>query len=62
MVKNQSANAGDDRKFGFDPWVGKLPWRRKWQPTLRSLLGKSCGQRSLASYSPRGYREPDMTL
>ena len=27
---------------GFDPWVGKIPWRREWQPTLGFLPGKSC--------------------
>ena len=32
----------------FDPWVGKIPWRRKWHPTLVFLPGKSHGQRSLA--------------
>ena len=32
---------------GFDPRVGKIPWRRKWQPTPVFLLGKSYGQRSL---------------
>ena len=35
----------------FDPWVGKIPWRRKWQPTPVFLSGKSHGQRSLAGYS-----------
>ena len=39
-VKNPPANAGDKR-LGFDPWVGKIPWRRKWQPPLVFLLGKS---------------------
>ena len=38
----------------FDPWVGKIPWRRKWQPTPVFLPGKSHGQRSLVGYSPRG--------
>ena len=38
----------------FDPWVGKIPWRRKWQPTLVFLPGKSYGQRSLVGYSPWG--------
>ena len=37
---------------GFDPWVGKLPWRRKWQPNPVFLPGESHGQRSLACYSP----------
>ena len=46
MVKNLLANERDMRQ-GFDPWVGKIPWRRAWQPTLVFLLGESCGQRSL---------------
>ena len=36
----------------FDPWVRKIPWRRKWQPTPVFLLGGSQGQRSLAGYIP----------
>ena len=32
VVKNLPANAGDMRR-GFDPWVGKIPWKRAWQPT-----------------------------
>jgi len=36
------------KRGGFDPWVGKIPWRRKWQPTPVFLSGKSHGQRSLA--------------
>ena len=36
----------------FDPWVGNIPWRRKWQPTPVFLPGESHGQRSLAGYSP----------
>ena len=39
------------RRCGFDPWVGKIPWRRAWQPTPVFLHGKSHGQRSLAGYS-----------
>jgi len=46
---------------GFDPWVGKIPWRRKWQPTPALLPGKSHGQRSLIGYSPWGRKESDMT-
>ena len=46
---------------GFDPWVGKLPWRRKWQPTPVFLPGESHGQRSLMGYSPRGRKESDTT-
>ena len=45
------------RRHGFDPWVRKIPGRRKWQPTPVFLPGKSHGQRS---YSPRGCKESDM--
>ena len=48
------------RKHRFHPWVGKIPWSRKWQPTP-VLPGKFCGQRSLASYRPWGHRESDTT-
>ena len=36
------------RRRGFDPWIGKMPWRRKWQSTPVFLPGESHGQRSLA--------------
>ena len=36
----------------FDPWVGEIPWRRAWQPTLVFLLGESHRQRSLEGPSP----------
>ena len=39
------------RRCRFDSWVGKIPWRRKWQPTPVFLPGDSHGQRSLAGYS-----------
>ena len=45
----------------FDPWVGKIPWRREWQPTLVFLPGEFHGQRSLVGYSPWGRKESDMT-
>ena len=46
---------------GFNPWAGKILWRRAWQPTLVFLPGESQGQRSLVGYSPRGHKESDMT-
>ena len=46
---------------GFDPWVGKIHWRKKWQPTPVFLPGKSHGQRSLAGYSAWGRKESDTT-
>ena len=39
MVKNLPANVGDTGDGGFDPWVGTIPWRRKWQPTPVRLTG-----------------------
>ena len=45
----------------FNPWVGKIFWRRKWQPTAVFLPGKSHGWRSLISYSPWGRKESDTT-
>ena len=45
----------------FDPWVGKIPWSRKWQPIPVFLSGKSHGQRSMTGYSPWGYKELDTT-
>ena len=44
------------RRPGFDPGVEKIPWRRKWQPTLVFMPGESYGQRSLAGCSPWGRR------
>ena len=51
------------RKYGrggFDPWVRKIPWRRKWQPTPVFSPEKSHGQRSLVDYNPKGCKELDM--
>ena len=42
-------------------WVGKIPWRKQWQPTPVFLPGESHGRRSLVGYSPRGCKESDMT-
>ena len=44
----------------LDPWIKKIPWRRKWQPTPVSLPGKSHGQRSLAGYSLWDHKESDI--
>ena len=40
------------RRCWFDPWVGKIPWRRKWPPTPVSFREKSCGQKSLVCFNP----------
>ena len=44
------------RRHRFDPWVGRILWRRKWQPTPAFVPGKSHGQRILVGYSPRGHK------
>ena len=49
------------KKCWFDSWVGRIPWRRAWQPTPVFLPGDSHGQRSLAGYSPWGRKELDTT-
>ena len=54
--KESACPCRSSRRCGFDPWVGKILWRRKWQPTPVFLPGKCHGQRSLARYSPRGPR------
>ena len=49
------------RETRFNSWVGKIPWRRKWQPTPVLLPGKLHGLRSLVGYSPWGHKESDTT-
>ena len=61
VVKYPPANAEDTRDNGSDPWVGKIPWRRKWQPTPVFLPIKSHGKQSLVGYSPQGHKESDTT-
>ena len=43
------------------PWIRKIPWRRKWQPTPVFLPGEFHGQRSLVGYSSRGCKESNIT-
>ena len=49
------------KRYGFNPWVGKIPWRRAWHPTPVFWAGESHGQRSLAGCSPWGRKELDLT-
>ena len=49
------------RRQGFDPWVGKIAWRRKWQAISVFLPGKFHGQRKLVGYSPWGHKESETT-
>ena len=61
VAKNPPATPGDINRWGFDPWVGKIPWRRAWQPTPVFSPGEFHRQRSLAGYSPWGRKEWDTT-
>ena len=56
--KESTCNVGGP---GFDPCVGKIPWRRQWLPTPVFLFGEFHGQRSLAGYNPWGRKESDIT-
>ena len=49
------------QETGVRSLVGKIPWKRKWQPTLVFLPEESHGWRSLVGYSPRGHKESDKT-
>ena len=49
------------KRHSFNPGVGKIPWRRVWQPTPVFSPGESHGQKSLEGYSPWGHKELDMT-
>ena len=54
--KNLPAKQETHRKCRFDPWVRKIPWKRKWQPIPVFLPGESHGHRSLTGYSPWGHK------
>ena len=60
-VKNLTANAGDVRDVGSVLGLGRLPWRRQWQPSPVFLSAESHGQKSLVGYSPQGHKELYMT-
>ena len=51
---SQVAQTGKNLPASFVPWVGKIPWRRDWQPTPVCLPGEFHGQRSLVGYTEHG--------
>ena len=61
VVKNLPANAGDGRKWEFNPWVRIFPWRRAWQPTLVFLPGEFPRTEEPGGLGPQGRKELDMT-
>ena len=60
LSDKEAPASAEDARLGSDPWVGKIPWRRKWQPTPVFLPGESHGQRSLVATVLRG-TESDTT-
>ena len=62
VVKNLPASVGDSRDTILIPVLGKIPWKRQWQPTPVFLPGESHGGRSLVGYSPWRRKESDTTL
>ena len=59
--KDHACQCRRHKRHRFNPWVGKIPWRRAWQPTPVFSPGESHGQRSLAGYSSWGHKESDTT-
>ena len=60
--KEPACQCGRHKRHGLDPWVGKIPWRRAWQPTPVFLPEEFLhGQRRLMGYSPYGRKKLDMT-
>ena len=59
--KESACKCRRHKRCGFHPWVRKIPWRKKWQPTPVFLLEKVHGQRSLEGYSPWCCKELDTT-
>ena len=49
--KEPTCQCRRQKRCRFNSWVGKIPWRRKWQPTPVFLPEKSDGQRSLVGYN-----------
>ena len=49
------------KRGGFDPWVGKIRWRRKWQPISVFVPGQFLGQSSVVGYSPWDCKEQDLS-
>ena len=59
--KESTCQCRRHKKHKFNPWVGKILWRRKWQPAPVFFPGRSQGQRSLVGYSLWNHKESDMT-
>ena len=61
LVAQITKNTPAMQRPGFNSWVGKIPWRTEWQPTLVFLPGEPPGQRNLTGYNPWGHKGLDTT-
>ena len=61
LVAQMVKNLPTKWETGFNPWIGKIPWRREWVPTPIFLPGEFHGERSLAGHSPWVHKESDIT-
>ena len=62
VVKDPPANARDVKRLRLDPWVGKIPWRKAWQPTPVFLPGEPHGNRGAWQLTVhKTYKESDTT-
>ena len=61
VKQQQQQNQPIMQETGFDPWIGKIPWRREWLPIPVFLPGEFYGQGSLVGYSPWGPKELNTT-
>jgi len=57
LENSKTAKILQCKRPGFDPWIGKTPWRREWQTTPMLLPGEFQGQKSLVCYSPWAHKE-----
>jgi len=58
--KESTCQCRRHERCGFDSWVGKIPWSRKWQPTPVFLPGKTHRKRNPAGYRPQHCKESNM--
>ena len=59
--KEPACHCGRHKRYGFDPWVRKIPWRRKWQRLQYSCLQNPMDRGFWWAHSPRGHKESDTT-
>ena len=61
LVAQMAKNLPTTQETRVDPWVGKISWRREWQPAVVFLPGEFHGQKKLVGYSLWDRKESDTT-